>query len=81
MLSAIRWATILSKDQFKKITGLDSYPDYLEKDLIENDLHAYCNGEMNYTIKVNMLKSQLFEYEAPEGTETLTKHNEETKVI
>ena len=69
MLSARRWATILSKDQFKKITGLDSYPDYLEKDLIENDLHAYCNGEMNYTIKGKHAKvSVIWNYEAPEGT-------------
>ena len=69
MLSARRWATILSKDQFKKITGLDSYPDYLQKDLIENDLHAYCNGEMNYTIKGKHAKvSVIWNYEAPEGT-------------
>ena len=69
MLSARRWATILSKNQFKKITGLDSYPDYLQKDLIENDLHAYCNGEMNYTIKGKHAKvSVIWNYEAPEGT-------------
>jgi len=69
MLTARRWATILSRDQFKKITGLDSYPDYLQKDLIENDLHAYCNGEMNYTIKGKHAKvSVIWNYEAPEGT-------------
>jgi len=69
MLSARRWATILSKDQFKKITGLDSYPDYLQKDLKENYLHAYCNGEMNYTIKGKHAKvSVIWNYEAPEGT-------------
>ena len=69
MLSARRWATILSKDQFKKITGLDSYPDYLQKDLKENYLHAYCNGEMNYKIKGKHAKvSVIWNYEAPEGT-------------
>ena len=69
MLSAKRWPTILSKDQFKKITGLDSYPNYLEKDKIENDLHIYCNGEMNYTIKGKHAKvSVIWNYMAPEGT-------------
>ena len=69
MLSAKRWPTILSKDQFKKITGLNSYPNYLEKDKIENDLHIYCNGEMNYTIKGKHAKvSVIWNYTAPEGT-------------
>ncbi len=69
MLSAKRWPTILSKDQFKKITGLDSYPNYLEKDKIENELHVYCNGEMNYTIKGKHAKvSVIWNYKAPEGT-------------
>ena len=69
MLNAKRWPTILSKDQFKKITGLDSYPNYLEKDKIENDLHVYCNGEMNYTIKGKHAKvSVIWNYRAPEGT-------------
>ena len=68
MLSAKRWPTILSMDQFKKITGLDSYPKYLEKDKIENDLHIYCNGEMNYTIKGKHAKvSVIWDYRAPEG--------------
>ena len=69
MLSAKRWPTILSKDQFKKITGLDSYPNYLEKNKIENDLHIYCNGEMNYTIKGKHAKvSVIWNFSAPEGT-------------
>lgn len=69
MLSAKRWPTILSKDQFKKITGLNSYPNYLEKDKIENDLHIYCNGEMNYTIKGKHAKvSVIWNYTAPDGT-------------
>ena len=69
MLSAKRWPTILSKDQFKKITGLNSYPNYLEKDKIENDLHIYCNGEMNYTIKGKHAKvSVIWNYTAPQGT-------------
>jgi predicted dehydrogenase len=69
MLSAKRWPTILSKNQFKKITGLNSYPNYLDKDKIENNLHIYCNGEMNYTIKGKHAKvSVIWNYTAPEGT-------------
>lgn len=69
MLNAKRWATQLSPDEFKKITGLATYPDYLKKNLIGDTLHVYCNGEMNYTIKGKHAKvSVIWNYTAPEGT-------------
>ncbi|HYH55414.1 MAG TPA: putative oxidoreductase C-terminal domain-containing protein, partial [Anseongella sp.] len=51
LISARRWPTKLGISQFRKATGMESYPAYLSKD-VENDsvLSVYSNGEMNYTI-------------------------------
>ncbi len=69
MISAKRWPTILSLEEFQKVTGLEEYPDYLQKDIKDNKLHVFSNGEMNYTINGKHAKvSVIWNYEAPEGT-------------
>ncbi|MCB0665880.1 MAG: Gfo/Idh/MocA family oxidoreductase [Saprospiraceae bacterium] len=68
--NARRWATELTPSMFKKVTGLESYPDYLNKD-IENDsiLKVYSNGEINYTLKGTHAKtSVIWNFVAPEGS-------------
>ncbi len=69
MLSAKRWATKLTPSMFKKVTRLETYPDYLKKDVMDDSvLHVYSNGEMNYTIKgVHAKISVIWNYIAPEG--------------
>jgi len=69
VLSAKRWATKLTPTMFNRVTHLDEYPEYLNKD-IENDsiLNVYSNGEINYTLKgVHARASVIWNYEAPEG--------------
>ena len=69
MVQAKRWPTILTLEEFKRVTGLESYPDYLKKDLDGDKLKVYCNGEMLYKIKGKYAKvSVIWNYEAPEGT-------------
>ena len=69
IISSKRWTTSLAPDQFKNITGLDSYPEYLQKDVKSDTLNIYCNGEINYTIKGKHAKvSVIWNYKAPEGT-------------
>lgn len=70
MLKAKRWPTVLTKEQFAKVTGLEVYPDYLEKDVTDEGLlETYANGEMVYTIKGKHAKvSVIWNFEAPEGT-------------
>jgi len=69
MLNAKRWATVLTLEEFTKVTKQETYPDYLQKDLVDGKLHTFSNGEMNYTIKGKHAKvSVLWNYEAPEGT-------------
>lgn len=69
MLKAKRWPTILTPEEFTKVTNLADYPRYLEKDVIDGKLHTYSNGEMIYKIKGKHAKvSVIWNYQAPEGT-------------
>ena len=66
--SSKRWTTALTTDMFKKVTGLDAYPPYLEKDVDGSILRVYSNGEINYTIKgVHARVSVIWNFVAPEG--------------
>src|SRR5690606_16740806 len=69
MVSARRWATDMTLDQFKAITKKDAYPDYLQKDIVDGTLKVYSNGEFNYKLKdVHAKVSVIWAYQAPEGT-------------
>ena len=69
IISSKRWTTSLAPYQFKNITGLDTYPEYLQKDVKSDTLNIYCNGEINYTIKGKHAKvSVIWNYKAPDGT-------------
>ncbi|WP_446051194.1 putative oxidoreductase C-terminal domain-containing protein [Zobellia laminariae] len=69
MITAKRWPTILTTEEFQKVTGLDGYPDYLKKDITDDKLNVFCNGEMVYKINGKHAKvSVIWNYQAPEGT-------------
>jgi len=69
LISARRWPTILSQEEFAKVTQQESFPDYLKKDIVDGKLHVYCNGEIIYKIKGKTAKvSVIWNYKAPEGT-------------
>lgn len=68
--SAYRWPTVLSKEQFARVTRLDAYPDYIRHYMINDSLIGiYANGEINYTLKGKHAKVVVkWNYEAPAGT-------------
>lgn len=69
MLSAKRWATKITGRQFEMVTQKDSFPGYLKKDIKDDTLYVYANGEMNYTIKgIHTRVSVTWDFQAPEGT-------------
>jgi hypothetical protein len=68
MVSAKRWSTAITKDEFKKVTGLDEFPDYLQKDIKDGNLNVFSNGEMLYQIKGCFAKVSVeWKFEAPAG--------------
>ncbi|MDI9867803.1 putative oxidoreductase C-terminal domain-containing protein [Flectobacillus roseus] len=68
LTSAKRWSTDMTLTQFKEITQLEQFPQYLQKDVNGDVLKVYSNGEINYTIKgVHAKASVIWAYKAPEG--------------
>ncbi len=69
IISARRWATELTLEQFTRVTQLDAFPDYLQKDMVDGKLQVYANGEIIYKLKGKVAKASVtWNYEAPEGT-------------
>ncbi|RRQ49789.1 oxidoreductase [Maribacter algicola] len=69
MISARRWPTLVSQEEFTAVTGYSVFPDYLEKDVVNDTLQVYCNGEMTYKINdIHAKVSVVWNYRAPEGT-------------
>lgn len=69
VLSAKRWATDMSLHQFKTITKLTGFPEYLKKE-VANDtlLKVYSNGTIFYTLRgVHAKVAVTWAYKAPEG--------------
>jgi predicted dehydrogenase len=68
MVEAKRWPTIISKDEFEKVTGLNTFPDYLQKDIKDGKLNVFSNGEMVYQLKGIFAKVSVeWRYQAPPG--------------
>ncbi len=69
ILGAKRWPTVISPAQFAQVTQLQSYPDFLRKDVQpDGSLHTYANGEIDYRIRgVHAKVSVRWNFEAPEG--------------
>ena len=69
MIAARRWPTALTLEEFRNVTGSQTFPQYLEKDISRDGLNVYCNGEMVYKINGKYAKvSVSWNYKAPEGT-------------
>ena len=68
MVAAKRWPTVLSKEEFKGVTGFDDFPAFLLKDVKDGKLNVFANGDMVYQIKGIWAKlTILWNYQAPEG--------------
>lgn len=68
MVAAKRWPTIIAREEFKDVTGLDEFPDYLQKDVRDGNLNVFANGEMIYQLKGIWAKvSVTWNYIAPPG--------------
>lgn len=69
LINAKQWKTALNPEEFKRSTGLDSYPDYLQKYVEDGVLKIDSNGEINYKINgIHAKISVIWNYEAPAGS-------------
>lgn len=69
IISSREWASRLTPSEFKMVTKLSQYPEYLKKDVKDSILSVYSNGEMNYTIKgIHSKVTVLWNYKEPPGS-------------
>jgi len=68
METARRWPTLISTEEFRSVTGLEGFPDYLQKDVKDGKLNVFANGEMIYQLKGVFAKVSVeWNYQAPPG--------------
>ena len=68
LLDANRWTTPISPAQFTEVTGETIYPDFLKKDVENDTLKVYCNGDISYKLKGICAKvSVTWNYTFPKG--------------
>ena len=69
VLSARHWATQLSPEEFKRVTGQDIYPEFLKAAVgPDGTLNVFQNGEVNYTLRdVHVKVTPLWRFAAPPG--------------
>ncbi len=68
IMTAKRWPTILSGADFKEVTKMDQFPDYLKKDIKDDQLNVYSNGEVVYKLKGAVAKvSTIWNFKPAEG--------------
>lgn len=70
IINAKRSNTDITLSEFKTITKLDKFPEYLNNQLVtDTTLRIYANSEINYKLKnVHAKVSVRWNYKAPEGT-------------
>ncbi len=69
IISARRWTTDLTLEMFSKVTQMNEFPGFLEKDIENGVLKVYSNGEINYRLKgIHAKVSVIWDFEAPQGS-------------
>ena len=68
LVDANRWVTSISLEEFKQVTGTDAFPDFLKKDVMNDTLKLFCNGDILYKVKgVTAKVSVIWDYTFPKG--------------
>jgi predicted dehydrogenase len=67
VIQARRWPTMITRQQYQKVTGAPDFPDFLKSKLnAEGVLPYYANGEMIYAIKgVHVKLAVTWNFQAP----------------
>jgi len=68
VLSARRWTTPVTREQFTRVTGAATFPDSLHRGVQDGVLNVYANGAFTYLLRhVHARVSVAWDYEAPPG--------------
>ncbi len=68
VISARRWPTVITKEQFRQVTGVSDFPAYLSSSVTGERLNYFCNTRVSYTERgIHITLNVLWNYEPPPG--------------
>lgn len=68
VLRGERWPTTITREQFKRVTGVGEFPDFLRASVVANSLPYFCNNTVRYTVRgVQVRLDVKWDFEAPPG--------------
>ena len=69
LIDASRWPTMVTREQFERITGEPRFPEYLTDQLDDQGvLPLYCNGQIDYLLNDHHVQVRVqWNYQAPPG--------------
>lgn len=68
VLDGERWPTVLTEEQFRRVTGERRFPEFLSGALRDGRLQYYCNNRVSYVIRgLHVVLDIRWEFEAPPG--------------
>jgi predicted dehydrogenase len=68
IISSKLWPTPLTREQFAKVTKMDSFPEFLKKDVKNDVLNTHANGEINFSIDGKHIRvTARWNFQAEEG--------------
>lgn len=71
VLAAERWPTMLTRDEYRRVTNEPNFPAFLGADMKGDKLEYYCNGWVSYRLRgVHAKINVIWNYEAAEGGDT-----------
>jgi predicted dehydrogenase len=69
--AAERWPTMLTREQFQRVTNEPKFPDFLSADIKGEKLEYFCNGWVSYRLRGIQAKvNVVWNYETPVGGDT-----------
>lgn len=68
VIAAKRWPTMLTQQQFQRVTNEARFPDFLHPNMRGDQLEYFCNGWVAYRLRgVNTKLNVIWNYEPPAG--------------
>jgi hypothetical protein len=68
VLRGTRWPTTLTLEQFKRVTGVGEFPDFLRASVTDDSLPYFCNNTVSYTLRGIHVKLEVkWDFEAAPG--------------
>jgi predicted dehydrogenase len=69
IVTARRWPTVLTREDYQRVTGEGDFPAFLRDTLRGDKLEYYCNTLVSYTVRgVHVKLNVLWDYEAVSGS-------------